>query len=274
MTRTRLRIRGVSVRTIGWLALLCLIVHSSGTPGAPPPPTAGPAPAAATPAERAKRVSELARKVLNDPFDNKAIGELDRLRREQRRARLVALDRLSKGMAVYAKHGAGAAAMAMRDVLASPSVLALANANFSRSIQDILKGLSAPATSRPARTGRCSKCADMIEVDCPICRGLGAIGCSRCGGRGQGRSTGSPYSSVRDCVSCGATGMVACKKCGGTAVVPCPTCAKKTPGLTGAVDPIEADAAKRLSVMARHLRQGGVDLYSPDALKASPKPAP
>ena len=68
----------------------------------------------------------------------------------------------------------------------------------------------------------------------------------------------------------GSAGVAECARCFGSGIVPCPRCAKKAPKTS--VDPAEAEAAKRVAAIARHLRTGAVDLYSPGALNASPKP--
>jgi len=138
---------------------------------------------------------------------------------------------------------------------------------------------------------RCQACDGLGKIDpsksrtpCLVCDGKGrrstGTTCSACNGKGSLPPSKSSSSYLRSCSKCGSKGEAECPTCRGRGVVPC-TCGAK-PSVESPPDatpptpesPIgsnEAAAAKKAIAKARFLREGGVDLESPEALECSPK---
>ena len=107
--------------------------------------------------------------------------------------------------------------------------------------------------------------------DCKLCGGAGIKLCPAC--KGSGRQEGRSASRFAPCPTCRGTGAATCGACGGRGGATCTGC--QGPGQPTAsrvgLRPSEVRRLAELIAIARHLRDGGLDLYSPDALHPSPQ---
>jgi hypothetical protein len=87
-------------------------------------------------------------------------------------------------------------------------------------------------------------------------------------------AAGGGLTTCKDCLGSGA---VDCKVCGGKGEVPCPKCGAGAAPAAGPAAPIGAaatEAINKVIALANYLRAGGVDFWSPEALKSSPRLIP
>ncbi len=234
-----------------------------------------PAPAS-QPAEQealAGEIARLCRAVLDNPLDSTAGAELRELRHRQQQQRHQALDGLIKGLQAY-RDGKRVGAMAgLARAVQSPYVVDLANAILPSTLAEIVE-----QTRRTIQPGGCPMCGQTGEADCRRCSGTGIRMCPSCKGTGDQRT--KTHRGARStgplvvCHECNGTGAVPCPHCNGRGVVPCPKCQGKDAGDSAAgprLAPEAGAAVEKLIGLAGYLRDGGIDLYSPKALKRSPR---
>jgi len=218
----------------------------------------------------ASRIAELRTKVLADPGDKKSVGELMNLRIQQRKQREEGRTAAVKGLSAYLDGDFMGAAEQLRKVAAAPGVLAAANSLLLSPIDEII----ADCTRRSSASGRaanlCPVCGGTGWADCPAdtCYGTGTVVCPHCRGMGRGRHK---TRGIVECPKCRGTGYRRCPKCYGSGLVRCPKCG-------GAVNPEQvwvgsnaAAAIEKALTRLAYLRDGGVDLFSRDALEPSPR---
>jgi len=241
---------------------------------------------AAEPQGPADEVKDLSARLLANPSDADARARLGQLRQLQRQERAHALDALAAGLDAHLAGRRDAAAANLQKALPCPYAVDLANAVLLKPLEEIAKeyGVSAqpgqapePPTAAPAPPqGTCPKCGGLTWVDCPstACFSTGTRRCSTCAGTGAASGGArSAAAAIRYCTKCNGTGVEPCPVCGGRGTVPCDKCSAGGGAASdslGNMSPRALAAIRQVIVMARYLRDGGVDLYSPKALACSP----
>jgi len=225
-----------------------------------------------------ERIDALRVKV-RDTYDPEATKQLAELRIEEKRQRAEAAENLRRGLQAYLRKDFLAAGVDLRKAMRSRSVVQFADCFLLKSVKATAEECpeQTPASTDP-EAKPCSTCGDTGAEDCKSCNGTGNLRCSKCSGKGIIRVR--PRSGVRlprgmkylnmACPKCGGTGVVPCAKCAGTGLLPCHVCTRKgvrdEPGELG---PNALEAVKKVICMTRYLRQGGIDLYSTEALRPS-----
>jgi hypothetical protein len=212
-------------------------------------------------------IATLSSRVLADPMDSTSATKLKTLRQQRQQQQNHDLDRLAQGL----EHGLGGrfglAAQALKRVMDSRFAVALADRQLPLPLADVLERCK-------SRIGPqvCPICGDTGWADCrsPGCAGSGLKVCRDCQGKGRGGARRSARSSG-PCETCERSGSLDCTVCAGRGVVPCPRCARGSGQEKPALTPEETDAVRRLIDLAGYLLDGGIDLYSPDALAKSPR---
>ena len=218
-----------------------------------------------------RQLDRLSRQVLADPLDATAATRLGALREQQDQRRSEGLTGLADGLGGWLIGSRIGVAPALTRALASPDVTELA---------DRILGPVALTLDQIVRqwagfgeTGVCPDCGQTHQADCTACDGAGFLLCRDCRGRGVRPKTGN-RSREEACSTCRGTGAVRCGSCQGKGTVKCQTCAKETPaGGASSLPTDQRTAVERLAALARYLRDGGVDLYTPRALEKSPQMA-
>ncbi len=211
------------------------------------------------PAEVDRRIASLCKTVLANPKDLPAVRRLLRLRKDQRRYRLESLESLRQGLRAHLQGDGALAARELKRASASAYVLELANSVLLTPLEKMFSARGGVGRRPPAR---CPRCFGTGREDCPRCRGMGHAKCSTCRGVGTLKGT--------TCNDCGGSGAVVCPRCQGAGVISCTLCARtgaeKAPQKGSARS---TEAIRKVISLAGHLRAGGIDLYSPGALRPS-----
>ncbi len=226
------------------------------------------------------RIAETTKAVLADPLDSAAQSRLKSLRDEQRRHRGDCYDQLVRGLEAYLQGDRSTVVKALTAAKASGRVMSLTR-QLARSIDELIAESRGgrPVANRPKV---CTECGNTGVTDCLAgigCMGSGTMRCATCQGKGVAKIPvpNSPNVFITtSCRVCRGSGMVTCTFCKGTGRAPCKRCASKPKSLPlSAPSQAFATAVKKIIAMARHLNNGGIDLYTSRALAPSPKqPAP
>lgn len=224
----------------------------------------------------AGEITRLRRAVLDDPLDSKTGAELIELRQSRQRQRRQALHGLIEGLQGYLEGKRATVRPGLAKAMQSPYAVSLARAILapvSLSLNQILE-----ENKRALGPEACTVCGDTGLADCRKCSATGIKRCPSCKGTGHQRSrsdqAGRSPGPASPCEQCKGKGAVPCPECNGRGAIQCRKCAAKAAReAAGAARPAphEAGAVSKLIGVARYLRDGGIDLYSPDALKCSPK---
>ena len=210
--------------------------------------------------------------ILSNPLDSDARVRLTDLRVRERQQRREALDGLAAGLQAYLDGKRLGVKVGLTKAVRSPFVPGLTEAELRLPLAEILE-----SGRRIQQSGPCVLCGDTNEVDCNACEGKGLKTCSLCKGWGLRRDRdgkrSSPLARAIMCDQCKGAGALPCAQCKGRGVVSCRKCAmvkaQNAASETGP-GPDQSKAIEKLIALARYLRDGGVDLYSPRALEPSP----
>jgi len=208
-------------------------------------------------------IQGLCRIVLSNPIDSTARRKLTGLRQQQLQQRRQALDALIRGLNSYIKQQGQAAAQELGRASQSKYVVDLADSILLTSLEDILQ--ESRKYKKPAT--RCQSCLDTSWAACKGCGGAGVRVCLQCRGVGTAGVFSGPGSACR---GCGGAGCLECRECGGEGFILCKRCAPET----GDMGASEQQAIEKLTAMAAYLRNGGIDFFTRDALKCSPRLKP
>ncbi len=207
-------------------------------------------------------IKDLCKIVLSNPIDSAARRRLAGLRRQQLQQRREALNALARGLNFYIDHRLEATIPDLSKAMQSKYVVDLADSVLLTPLQDILEECG---KHRKPRT-RCPSCLDTRWAVCRDCSSAGVDVCREC--RGMGRAGYlSRTGSSGQCTNCRGSGYFECNACAGEGFVSCRRCAPEDGGM-GAN---EREAVERVIAMAIYLRDGGVDFFTQDALKCSPR---
>ncbi len=220
--------------------------------------------------------AELAARVLLDPLNADLRRRLQRLRRRQRAERRQGCEALARGLSAYLRAGPEPAEPALRQANRSPRARALA-AGLPKKLPELLAlAEKAEEDRRLGRRTLCPRCGNTGEVACTAvrCYGSGKVSCTKCRGTGRlsvRRHALQPAVQVL-CDDCGGMGVVNCEACGGTGRAPCPACdAGEGPPPAPLLRAGERRAIREAIDKARWLRDGYVNLVTPDALAPAPR---
>ena len=205
-------------------------------------------------------IEVLCRKVLSNPIDSTARRKLTGLRQQQLQQRRQALDALIRGLNSYIKQQGQAAAQELARASQSKYVVDLANSILLTRLEDVLE--ECRKYKRPAT--RCQSCLDTGWATCKGCGGAGVRVCLQCRGTGTAGVFSGPGIACR---GCGGSGCFKCRDCSGEGFALCKRCAPET----GDVGTSEQKAIEKVTAMAAYLRNGGIDFFTRDALKCSPR---
>lgn len=243
------------------IALLWALIGAQGAAGEAPPQ-----------ADLGREIATLSGRVLADPLDAAAAGQLEALRQRQAQRRRDAFGALASGLRAYLDGRFALAARLLTTASAWDEAKQVADDMLLRKLHRIVAECKREAGSTVKTSPRtCPSCGDLGWADCPAkgCYGTGTRPCPSCGGRGALSSRGRP------CAACNGTGAIACAACRARGVVPCTKCSAGHIGASGAtregLGPNETRAIRALIAKARYLGQGGMDLESPRAFLPSPK---
>jgi hypothetical protein len=213
-------------------------------------------------------IKDLCRVVLSRPEDAPARQRLAELRRQQQQQRGEALDALVKGLNSYAGYQLRSAEQNLTKAMQSKYVRDLAGAVLGTGIEDIL----AQCDTHGRAPTQCRLCFGSHLASCRDCDGRGVLCCRSCQGKGEGpdRKRRTRYVSFGICEKCQGLGWIECPTCRGEGFVACERCAARDGGTAANT----RQAIDRLIAIANYLRNGGIDLVTPDALKCSPRVEP
>ena len=187
------------------------------------------------------------------------------VRVEQLQHRRQSLNALARGLGSYVDHRLQSAIPDLSKAMQSKYVVDLANSVLLIPIEDVLE----QCRKHDKPKTRCPFCLDTKLAVCRHCGGAGVEVCRECRGTGRPTRVSRPGGS-RQCVGCRGSGCFECGNCTGEGFAPCKRCAPKDGGM-GAN---EREAVEKLIAMAIYLRDGGVDIFTQDALKRSPRLQP
>ncbi|MHC4582417.1 MAG: hypothetical protein ACYS14_13255 [Planctomycetota bacterium] len=194
--------------------------------------------------EMENEIRGLCRTVLSNPIDSTARRRLTGLRRQQLQQRRQALDALIRGLNSFIRQQGQAAAQELGRASQSKYVVDLANSILLTRLEDIID--ECRKYKRPAT--RCQSCLDTGWATCKGCGGAGVRVCLQCRGAGIAGVFSGPGISCR--------GFTLCKRCAPE---------------TGDMGTSEQQAIEKVTAMAAYLRNGGIDFFTRDALKCSPR---
>jgi hypothetical protein len=210
--------------------------------------------------EMENEIKGLCRIVLSNPIDSTARRKLTGLRQQQLQQRRQALDALIRGLNSYIKQQGQAAAQELGRASQSKYVVDLANSILLTRLEDVLE--ECRRYKRPAT--RCQSCLDTGWATCKGCGGAGVRVCLQCRGTGTAGVFSGPGISCR---GCGGSGCFECRDCSGEGFALCKRCAPET----GDMGTSEQKAIEKVTAMAAYLRNGGIDFFTRDALRSSPR---
>lgn len=222
------------------------------------------------------RVAAFCTKVLADPSDTLATKLLLDLRRRQEIQHKESLAALATGLQAWLVGQRDQARAEFEKVNRCAAVRKMAEMELGMSMDELRAQLS--RQSRDTRS--CPQCGGTGLADCQQCNGIGEVICAACGGTGKqetGRSSSRPRlssSSSTVCPACNGTGTVKCAQCDGKGVVSCscdPALRVETRKEATSLPNDMAENITRLITKVAYLRDGGFDLFSPQALRCSPK---
>ncbi|MHC4167120.1 MAG: hypothetical protein ACYSWQ_09205 [Planctomycetota bacterium] len=210
-------------------------------------------------------IRDLCKIVLSNPIDSAARRRLAGLRRQQLQRRRQALNALARGLKFYADDRFQSTIPDLSKAMQSKYVVDLANSVLLTPLEDVLE--ECKKHEKPKT--RCPSCLDTKGAVCRDCSGSGVGICPECRGKGTAGRFSRPGSSGQ-CRACRGSGCFECSDCAGEGFVPCKRCAPKDGGM-GAN---EREAIEKLIAMAVYLREGGLDFFTQDALRCSPRLRP
>ena len=207
-------------------------------------------------------IKDLCKIVLSNPIDSAARRRLTGLRQQQLQRRRQALNALARGLNFYIDRRLQSTTPELSKAMQSKYVVDLANSVLLTRLEDVLE----QCRKHKKPKTRCPSCLDSKWAVCRDCGGAGAGTCQECRGTGRAGRFSRPGSSGQ-CRVCRGSGCFECSECASEGFVPCKRCTPKNGGM-GAN---EREAVERLIAMAIYLRDGGVDFFTQDALKCSPR---
>jgi hypothetical protein len=215
-------------------------------------------------------VNRLSGTVLDDPLDSVSMDRLVVLRGQQKAFRRAGLAGLAEGLEGCLAGDRLGVVEALEQAQRSTDVVALADAvlaEASLTLEALIEDCR-----QSDKTGLCATCGQTGQADCPHCDSTGVRACRDCRGVGQ-RLVIQNRSRRVACDRCNARGTVACAECDGHGVTACATCRARSSDDDRHLhlDAAEQTAVRKLIAIARDLLDGGVDLYSPQALAKSPR---
>ena len=252
------------------LLVITLFLGTFGHPRSCPAPM--PASQPASVAAPVGEISELSRIVLADPLDTEAMTRLTELRRLEQQNRRAAFEALIKALQSSIEGNRAATHMAILQVRQVPEVAKLAESILGIPLNELGKSRRDDESSL-----LCRSCGNTGQADCRHCRGTGIVYCSTCKGRGFQRNRDRVHEpaapSIVPCPDCDALGAVVCPHCAGRGTVYCRTCTRESETRDADVlfDEPMLEKVRELVALARYLRDGGVDLFSRDALTCAPR---
>jgi len=208
-------------------------------------------------------IKDLCTIVLSNPIDSAAHRRLAGLRRQQLQQRRQALNALARGLTFYIDRRLQSTMPELSKAMQSRYVVDLANSILLTPLEDVLeecKKYKKPKT-------RCPSCLETRWAVCKDCSGSGATVCRECRGMGLAGGRFSRPGSSGECEGCRGSGYFECGECAGEGFVRCTRCVARNAGM-GAN---EREAIEKLIAMAVYLRNGGVDFFTQNALKCSPR---
>ena len=218
-----------------------------------------------TPDKIENQIDSLTRTVLADPGNLDARQQLNQLRRQQQTRNQQAFDTLARGLHIYRMAGADAAGIWLETARANSYARALM-ASSSICLDDIIQ-----ERSTLADYPFCPHCGDTTRENCVACAGTGQRECPLCGGSGIRRhSPSADPNSV--CPRCEHSGSIPCASCRGYGILRCRRCDNQHRSQVSRRELDEETTAElnRIAELARYLRDGGIDLYTNQALSMTP----
>ncbi len=211
----------------------------------------------------ADEIKDLCTIVLSNPIDSAAHRRLAELRGQQLHERRQALNALARGLTFYIDRRLQSAMPELSKAMQSRYAVDLANSILLTPLEDVLE--ECKKYKRPKT--RCPACLETRWAVCRDCSGAGATVCRECRGGGLAGGRFSRARSSGECEGCQGSGHFECRDCDGEGFVRCTRCVARNAGM-GAN---EREAIEKLIAMAVYLRNGGVDFFTHDALKCSPR---
>ncbi len=224
------------------------------------------------------QITSLRAAVLADPYDADQVAALAELREAHDQQRLRSLAALAEGLDAYLAGRYDQAAEHLRAAMRSPQTVELADHVSLVALADL-----AAQCEGQARPDVCDRCGGTGSADCHACSASGQQRCPECKGRGEIRQRIAvqgkrktrylPSNREKTCPTCQGVGVVTCQICGGQGLLGCDQCqgALGQPLGTPILGDYTRESIQKTIAIARHLADGGLDLYSPSALEVSPK---
>lgn len=230
------------------------------------------------------QISKLRKLVKANPLDSSSRRKLLELLETRKLRDGKALDSLIHGLQDYLAAHYSHAEQALVKAESSHLVRGIAQQKLrTTSLKQLIKQCQTKKTSTATKPGAkvasmCPICGDTLIADCAKCKGLGITPCRTCRGTGQVIRKGSKYKYP--CPRCGRKGAITCTVClgrtvrqctasrhGGKRTAPRPASIINTKAVNNTPEQREV---RELIALTWYLRTGGLNLYSPDALKTSP----
>jgi hypothetical protein len=197
--------------------------------------------------------------VLSDPTNSSDRDKLAKLQGQEQERRRQALDALVSGLNYYVNNQLRLAREELKKVMQVSYIVDLANMILLTPLEDIMAKGGGQAGKSPG-PAECTSCYGSGWAACRGCGGVGVMKCPGC--RGVGRT----------CSNCEGMGAIECQACAGEGFVKCTKCSPKAQANTNsAIGANERDAVERLIAIADYLRSGGIDYFTGDGLKCSPR---
>ena len=197
----------------------------------------------------------------SSPFDLPLSKELAAKSEQQEHQQQDALNNLREGLIAYMNGHYEAAKQRLNKARQSEYVGTWADSELLTSLEDIHKKCEKALQDMST----CKKCDGSGLVACDACYGSGWTPCPQCRGKGKVSNGRMSY----PCKNCKGRGYEICRKCNGKTFKKCELCTAKA-----GIGSHEKEAIEGVLAKAAYLTNGGIDLFTPEALKPPPKTQP
>jgi len=197
----------------------------------------------------------------SNPFDLPLSKELATKSEQQEHQQQDALINLREGLIAYMNGHYEAAKQRLNKARQSEYVETWADSELLTPLEDIHKKCEKALQDMST----CKKCDGSGLVACDACYGSGWTPCPQCRGKGKVSNGRMSY----PCKNCKGRGYEICKKCNGKTFKKCELCTAKA-----GIGSHEKEAIESVLAKAAYLTNGGIDLFSPEALEPPPKIQP
>lgn len=224
-----------------------------------------------------EKLNSLTDSLLASPagFDLTVAYKIKEMRTIQQQEKEQALDQLILGLHAYLNSHFTDAAEFLHNASASQYTIQLTQAALAIPLETLIDDCKAAA-----KNTSCEDCLGSTNNDCDQCDGSTMKLCRTCKGFGKVKPESENRKKKKKsedrartviCIECSGLGAVRCENCGNTGIVPC-KCITRFDVISPAPSSfIDRARFNNLISIARYLRNGGIDFFTPQAIKLAPK---